>query len=157
MIRYIMMGPSGAGKTTWARNNLLPFVFHVSADHYFYSPAGEYVFHPAKLAHAHGECLREFVLAVRSRSAVVVVDNTNCTIAEVAPYMALALAYRYEVRPVMCGLRRDGREWYVNVEQLTERNVHGVPRATVERQAYNLIKTVSDWPAYWPAVQEAGV
>lgn len=151
----IMMGPYGGGKSTWLGRRGLPQAY-CSADLCFLDEAGNYRFDPTKLSEAHGRCLREFTEHVLCLEPEVVVDNTNTSIAEIAPYLALATAFGYEVRVVMCGLRRDGASWYANVDVLVERNQHGVPREVIERQVSNLVKTTREWPRFWPRIEEAG-
>lgn len=99
----IMRGLPGAGKSYTAqtiRNYADDHceVISVSADDYFYNDRGDYRFDPSKLPQAHGECFRKAVswataTVLPTRSRLIVVDNTNISAWEVAPYMALAQAY----------------------------------------------------------------
>ena len=111
----IMSGVPGSGKSTFTKGLEKPVI--CSADNYFMKN-GEYQFDVSKLAQAHGECLRVFTHALLEKSELVVVDNTNTTVLEIAPYYALAAAYGYHVKLVT-----------VNCEPETAfaRNVHGVP------------------------------
>lgn len=161
----ILCGPSGTGKTTWVKDlykidpktkefswqtrygGSPPHV--VSADNYFSDEDGNYRFDPAQLPNAHGECLRNFVRCVSNGEAFVVVDNTNCSIAEVAPYVSLANAYGYNVE-VITTLARGG--WF-NAEMYAKRNLHGVPAEGIMRQARNFSKMEADWPPFWPKIQ----
>jgi len=73
-------------------------VVRVSADEYFYDENGGYHFDSGKLPQAHGECFRKAVswattTVLPTRSRLIVVDNTNISAWEIAPYMALAQAY----------------------------------------------------------------
>lgn len=74
-------------------------VVRVSADEFFYNEDGEYHFDPSKLPQAHGECFRKAIswavgsTVLPTRSRVIIVDNTNISAWEIAPYMALAQAY----------------------------------------------------------------
>ena len=133
----ILRGPSGAGKSTYAKQHY-PHASVVSADHYF-MVGDEYRFNPAQLSRAHAVCLRNFVDNLQSGQDITIVDNTNCTVAEVAPYAALALAYGHTLKIVTF----DG-DWRI----AARRNVHGVPEATVESQANRIGEAM--FPPWWP-------
>lgn len=117
----LMVGVSGSGKSTFAAREY-PNATVVSADHYFLDDSGVYRFDGSKLGEAHGACLRGFVTAVTGGVPCVVVDNTNTTLVELAPYVSVARAYGYgvEVVRVRC---------YAKVA--ASRNTHGVPLAAV--------------------------
>ena len=133
----ILRGPSGAGKSTYAKQHY-PHASVVSADHYFMVD-GEYRFNPSKLSQAHAVCLRNFVDNLQSGQDITIVDNTNCTVAEVTPYAALALAYGHTLKIVtFVG------DWQI----AARRNVHGVPDATVESQASRIGEVM--FPPWWP-------
>lgn len=126
----ILRGISGSGKTTYASKHY-PNTLVVSADHFFGTPP-RYKFDPEKLPEAHNTCLRLFIEAVRNGRAVVV-DNTNTTVEEIAPYYALAEAYGHEVEIVT-----------IEFDPLVaaQRNVHNVPLEAIERQHYRICSTV---------------
>ncbi|MEK7764912.1 MAG: AAA family ATPase [bacterium] len=152
----ILVGPSGSGKSTYVRG-LGPCTV-CSADAYFLDSRGKYAFDFHRLSEAHGQCLRGYVRHLQDgtpNNVPLVVDNTNCTLVELAPYVALALAYD---RPLE--IRAPG----VSKEMLTEdepapvaewaaRNTHGVPLQGVQRQWDNLKKTWREWPRHWPALE----
>ncbi len=94
----ILRGIPGAGKSTYAKKLRAPtgVVEIVSADDYFSRDDGVYRFVAHQLPAAHARCLLAFHEAIRDGVALVVVDNTNVTAVEIAPYYALALAYDYE-------------------------------------------------------------
>ncbi len=93
---WVMRGVPGSGKTHWIKTNLVaPQVF--SADDFF-TQNGVYKFDPQKLQEAHGKCLRGVVRACSVMETEddprdIVVDNTNISPIEMAPYIALAEAY----------------------------------------------------------------
>jgi hypothetical protein len=165
----ILSGPSGSGKSTWVKNLYRvdpgtgqfawvekygidpPHV--VSADNYFIDRHGNYNFDPKQLPKAHGECLRKFVECVSTGKSFVVVDNTNCSIAEVAPYMALSNAYEYAVE-VITMLPRGG---WLDYQSYADRNLHGVPASGIQRQASNFTKMAAEWPVFWPKIEYVGV
>lgn len=135
----ILRGPSGCGKSTYRRNMLdTERIVFCSSDTYFTTEEHGYVFDPAKLGEAHGHCLREFIWEVSgvggSSPPVVVVDNTNTTIVEIAPYVAIAEAYGYEVE-IHC------LPYHKIEKDLAARNKHGVPEATIRKQIQRLDST----------------
>ena len=128
----IMIGISGSGKSTWARENA-PGARVVSADHHFTGADGVYRFDPARLGEAHAACFRAACEAVRdladpasdSLFDAVLVDNTNTTEIEIAPYVALGAAYGVPVKLV---------RMLCPAAMAAARNTHGVPLAGVEAQ-----------------------
>jgi len=139
MTAYIMVGPSGSGKSTWIKNNLSEEIRVCSADHYFMDN-GEYKFDFRKLGEAHGECLRSFIQGCAA-GLDVVCDNTNTTIEDIAPYMAVAAAYSQQVEVVL---------FNVPPEVCAERNSHGVPFSAIDRMFYNIVVMRDKWPRRWP-------
>ena len=137
---WIMQGVSGAGKSS-----SIPANAHVvSADHLFIDPhTQQYKFDPSKLPLAHGQCLRYFVIALQNEVPFIVVDNTNTTVAEVAPYYALANAYGYDA--VIVFVEADPAE-------AAARNAHGVPLTGVESQHKRLLYFGEQMPAWWQRV-----
>lgn len=99
----ILSGIPGAGKTSYIKT-IPGCVDTVSADSFFVGVDGVYRFDPAKLPTAHARCLRKFTGIVTGHFAssvdCLVVDNTNTTVAEIAPYYALAEAFGHEVEIV---------------------------------------------------------
>ena len=145
----IMSGISGSGKSTYIKNHF-PDAMVCSADHFFLNEKGEYVFDVKNLSKAHGECLKKFVAIVgfvSDKDAVIVVDNTNTTPVEIAPYAQLALAYGHELEIVM--IEYDSKK-------ACARNEHEVPLKTVEAQAYRLNKLESKIPRWWNLKKIAG-
>jgi predicted kinase len=120
-----MVGCQGSGKSTWSRKNV-PNGAICSADDYF-NEGGKYNFDPSKLGKAHSTCFRTAVEACKSGQDIVI-DNTNSTVLEIAPYYALAKSYDYDVVLV---------HFHVDPEIAYKRNQHGVPlegvRNTAER------------------------
>ena len=121
----VLSGISGSGKSTLAKQlaELEPATAVISADDFFMEE-GFYRFNPKKLGDAHAQCLRDFTeYLLQGGMHLIVVDNTNTTNWERAPYMALGMAYGYAT-------------WLVLVEEdaatAYARNVHAVPRAAIE-------------------------
>ncbi len=146
---FIYSGIPGSGKTTMAKEEH-PEAFFCSADDFFWTEDVEcddrpriWKYDPSKIGEAHASCLRRFVFAVTSRiddPIEIVVDNTNGTIAEIAPYAAVALAYGYEL--LITTLHIDPKIAYA-------RNTHSVPFATIAAIYKNI--NSSPLPPWWPS------
>lgn len=144
----ILQGLPGSGKSTWAEAQVGAEI--ISADHFFVQPrTKEYKFDVAKLPEAHAACLRWFVRLVQRATPVVIVDNTNTTVAEVAPYYALAQAYGAEVEIL---------HFDVPLATCCERQVHGVSEAGMVAMQQRLLEFYP--PPWWvvrtmraPAIQ----
>lgn len=139
----------------------------VSADDFFMVD-GEYKFDPSKLPEAHSKCLRGFVSFLQdngvgkvrkvtilrgipgsgkstfvnqhlSMMGDLVVDNTNTSVAEIAPYAALALAYGADLEIIT-----------LDVDPSVAQNVHGVPLEGVQRMAARMAEETPRLPPWWP-------
>jgi len=152
-IARIMMGPSGSGKSKIAEAMMAEVV---SADKLpgLYREDGSIDF--SLLSDAHNQCLAKFMLCV-GHGLDVTVDNTNTTLVEIAPYIAVANALGATVEVVCVGFRsavkppRDPA-----IAAYTARNVHSVPEHVIFRQISNLFETFQNWPAHWPTVTFKG-
>jgi NEDD4-binding protein 2 len=138
---YIMSGVSGSGKSTYIKHNFKG-VSVCSADDFFMRN-GKYSFQADKLDEAHGFCLRKYAGALMRDEQRVVVDNTNLSAEEIAPYYAMARAYGYEVELITL---------YVDAKT-AERNLHGVPKKSLER----MVSKLQDrkLPVFWKIVETA--
>lgn len=135
----ILRGISGAGKSTFA-NELGGDI--VSADHWFMR-SGKYKFDPRELPDAHAACLREFIDICQSgdaRNNVVIVDNTNTTVMEVAPYVAVGQAYGHNVEIITIA---------ADVTAAAARNIHNVPASAVQQMARRLEDSARQFPPWW--------
>jgi predicted kinase len=139
----ILRGISGSGKSTFARsivsNENSAAVF--SSDEFFEGDDGVYKFDPTKLQNAHDWCLRSFVQACIDRIYdVLVVDNTNTTAIEIAPYFAIAKAFGcvVEIVTLKC-----------SIDAAHQRNKHNVPWKTVGKQFERLTSEERKFPAWW--------
>lgn len=143
----ITSGIPGAGKSTWIRRNTNPWMTEVfSADDYFVDESGRYLFQPEKLSEAHGNCLRRFsqrLIALATAEddccpVTLVVDNTNISAWEIAPYYSLASAWGIPVRIVRL----------IADENIAHsRNIHGVEREKVAKMNEKLCR--SSLPGFW--------
>ena len=121
----ILQGIPGSGKSSYvsylkdvASSYTSREVVVCSADHYFMRD-GEYNFNPAFLGEAHAACMRRFIETVQQGGDVtVIVDNTNITEIEIAPYYAVARAYSAKVEIVT---------FACDPFVAARRNEHGVP------------------------------
>jgi predicted kinase len=136
----VLMAISGAGKDHFAAHSMPKAETLASADDWFKQLDGSYVFNPTELGAAHGDCFRRVIEALLMKHELIVVNNTNTSIAEIAPYMMAAQAYGAEAR-IIC-LRIDPKI-------AAARNIHGTPLATVEKMAKRLDETLNDLPPWW--------
>jgi predicted kinase len=92
--------------------------------------------------------LRKFVVNIigygYSVNTTIIVDNTNTTVAEIAPYAALALAYGHDLEIVILNISKE------NLTKVASRNIHGVPQNVVEGQFNRLELLKEQLPPWWP-------
>lgn len=135
----ILRGIPGSGKSTYQRTHW-PKAIVCSADDYFLQEGERYVFNPARLGAAHNTCLRKFLRLTSHpiRHDVVVVDNTNIQLFEIAPYYAVANAlwHEVEVHTLIC-----------DPKIAASRNVHQVPLKTIRQLALDLRRV--QLPSHW--------
>lgn len=160
----ILSGVSGCGKSTLACELLAahspdgenPYsVICVSADQFF-MVNGEYKYEHGKIGEAHSKCFRNFLDAIGGNPAysvnLVVVDNTNTTVAEIAPYVLAASAFGYEheiitiVHPNDHKYRDSDRDW-MYAKQCAARNTHGVSVHAILAQVKRIELRVL--PSHW--------
>ena len=131
----IIRGVSGSGKTRVAKNATNGVI--CSADDYFMVD-GEYRFDPTKLGEAHGACFRK-AIDLLQKGVDVVIDNTNTSVAETAPYVAMGQAYAGRVRIIRIEC---------DPEVAHARNRHGVPLGAVRAMAKRLAE--EPLPPFFP-------
>lgn len=137
MKAIILSGIPGSGKSTFAGEADKRVV--CSADDFFMVD-GKYCFDFRKLGEAHGSCLRKFIECVSRGESVVYVDNTNTTVLELAPYMAIANAYNYKIELVT---------FLCDPEIAAKRNKHGVPYAACLAMNNRLVSRDREIPPFW--------
>jgi predicted kinase len=132
-----MQGIPGSGKST--ETNKYPDAYIVSADHYFVGPDGSYQFDMSKLGAAHNQCKARFMVALRDKKPLIIVDNTNTTVKEFKSYVEEARTYGYEVEIIRIEC---------DPEVAFKRGTHNVPRETVLKMANRLAssKLPEDYP-----------
>jgi predicted kinase len=132
----VMRGCPGSGKSTYAKT-LNGLIF--SADQFFETYEG-YKFDASKLSEAHGSCLREFTYSVVEEWGLLIVDNTNINVQEIAPYIALANAFGFDHEILTLN---------TNPETSAEQCVHGVPAKKVRQMYENLERAERSFPKFW--------
>lgn len=165
----IMAGASGSGKSSHIGNNLLEgegtrvlkitdlnvddsmFDFYagdqvvLSADDITFDDDG--TFHIGRLDAAHKLCLNTFAkilqMEEKERPPDLIVDNTNTSPWELAPYVALALAHEDVVLEILVMTT----PW----KECLARCRHATPPKNIRTQARRLERMLDEWPAFWPA------
>jgi predicted kinase len=140
----VMQGVPGAGKSTVAQQ--IKEQVHaviVSSDLFHTDDKGNYNYKTELAGKAHAWCFRKFIDLLadhRPYYDTIIVDNTNTTVAEVAPYMAIAAAYEADayILRVPC-------DW----EVAAARTIHGVPKHVVELLQQRLDRFASEAPGWW--------
>jgi len=142
----ILRGHSGAGKSSAAAELVkrLPegkTSWICSADRYFIDLDGEYKFDFNKLQEAHKHCFASFVTAIDNRYDLIIVDNTNTRLVELSPYVAYANINMIFPQDTLEIIRLN-----CSLSLAEARNIHGVPRGSIE----NMKKRMEKIPSYWP-------
>jgi len=133
----ILRGLPGSGKSTVSAQ--FPDAIICSADHFFVGTDGVYRYDRAKIKQAHDACLRKF-LSLLDSPAPLVVDNTNMTVAEIAPYYEASEAMGRETKLVTVK---------VPVAVSVARNVHSVPATVIEGMARRMTNNDAHMPDHW--------
>ena len=155
----ILAGVSGSGKTRYSESLEASSVF--STDDFWVKDSDEYAFDPTRISEAHDWNFRRFIAAVKGLPELIaanaadgatdedlahlatrhyVVDNTNTTVAELAPYYMAAQAFglAVEVHVVLC-------PWH----KAFARNIHGLAELPVYQQSQRLDTLVATMPPWW--------
>lgn len=117
-ILIIVRGIPGSGKTTYA--NLLSRAV-CSADDYFTTRDGEYLWSADKVGTAHGWCQRKCRRFMKKQIDRIVIANTNTTEREMQPYFELATQFGYKVFSVIVENRHGSA------------SVHNVPEESLQK------------------------
>lgn len=131
---------SGAGKSTWAKTNH-PGAMILSADlHPGLHVDG--VFNPSKLSEAHAQCLLNFIDVCQDPQGTqtVIVDNTNTSVSEFAPYAQVGQVYGHSVQILT---------WIYDPVMAHARNGHGVPLKACIDQHRRLCEQTAFIPPWW--------
>ncbi len=128
-----MRGASGSGKSFIA-NQLMNKAAdigrsrYLSADLWFLDDDG-YHFMAGQLGLAHRWCQEQCEISMNASTETVVVDNTSTMFKEMRPYIFLAQKHGYEVEFV-----EPTTPWAFDPQGCFERNIHGVPLETIQKQ-----------------------
>lgn len=87
----IMRGIPGSGKTTYHKR-WWPQARVCSADFFFERDGQPYKFDAARIQEAHQDCWATFMAFLEKGAPLIVVDNTNLTMAEISAYTLPAQA-----------------------------------------------------------------
>lgn len=122
---YIMVGLPGSGKSTKAKtlNGVV-----ISTDQIFMSD-DIYLFSPSILSMAH-QINQEKVRVACSLGHDVIIDNTNLSARERAPYIDIANSFGYSWEII-----QPDTWWRSDPEECFRRNKHGVPLQAIQRMA----------------------
>lgn len=139
MKALILRGLPGSGKSTFAARHH-PRAVVCSADAWFTGEDGVYRFDPRQLPQAHQACMRRFVEALQAGAAEVVVDNTNTSPVEIAPYVLVGEALGAEVE--ILTIRAAPKVAYA-------RQTHGVPAEAFAAMVRRLAEGTDAMPRWW--------
>ena len=123
----IMRGLPGSGKSTLAKNlaKMVEDSVVCSADDFFNGG-------PIDVTHipwAHQWCQKLFRHALERSAPLVIVDNTNTAKGDIDPYMLMASEFGYDAQII---------EVACDTETSVTRNIHAVPRETIEKMAHRM-------------------
>ncbi|XP_010012246.1 PREDICTED: NEDD4-binding protein 2-like 1 [Nestor notabilis] len=94
----------------------------------FFLENGVYVFEPDFLEDAHKWNQKRARKAMKNGKSPVIIDNTNIHAWEMKPYVMMARENGYEVI-----FQEPDTPWKFNVQELTRRNIHHVPRQKIQQ------------------------
>ena len=123
----LVRGLPGSGKTTLAKLivSLVEDGAAVAADDFFEDEEGNYQFDPTRLQEVHEKCQETVHRLMRDGYSVLVVHNTFSQRWEMERYIRMARDNKYQLHVI--DLFNAG----LSIDQLVERNTHGVPYAAV--------------------------
>lgn len=136
---FILRGLPGSGKSSFAAQQEGAVICNADK---FHMVDGVYMYDQGRAAEGHEWCLRGFIEFVISGEEFIVVDNTNTSSIEIAPYYNIARAYGYLVRFYM---------FKCSIADLIKHNIHGVPEEVICRMAMKLAQSL---PESWMETSE---
>ncbi len=123
----IMRGLPGSGKSTLAKKIAGKKGVALAADDYFMRD-GKYTFDANKHTAAHAWNQERAKKHLAAGVSPVVIDNTNTTKRAMDPYVKMGKGAGYKVQ-----VRTPKTPWALDVDTLTKKNTHGVPRDAIQR------------------------
>jgi tRNA uridine 5-carbamoylmethylation protein Kti12 len=137
----IMRGWPGSGKSTLVERLMsrlcsghigteahdLYGVFIASADHFFIDHDGIYRWKRELMKEAHQQCMAKFLQALGGRT-LIFVDNTNIKQKDYNEYVERGIKAGFKVYQAI-----PETLWMDDLDECYKRNLHGVPRETIER------------------------
>ncbi len=140
----IMRGASGSGKSFKAKQLSGDSGIICSADDFFIEKGGgKYAFDPSLLGQAHQQCQNKVIEVIKQGISPVIIDNTNTRLWEIKklkPIIQFAQSLGYSVR-----LEEPETEWWKskNIDEMVNKNSHGVPREAIERMVNRFEDNIS--------------
>lgn len=117
---YLIRGLPGSGKSTLAAELAKALrAPHFEHDKYLYTPEGEYLWTPSRMASAYRACLRDTAAAFGAKENIVV-SNVFPTARSMRNYVKLAQEFEYDVCYIVVENRRGGV------------NIHDVPQDALD-------------------------
>lgn len=128
----IIRGLPSSGKTTLAikkRNHLMNIgsVVMIATDDFF-TIDNVYHWDSNFLSEAHSWNYFRFVKHVFNKVEYIILHNTATTFWEIEKYVKFAIKHGYEIE--VC---EPDTPWKYDVDELTKRNTHGVPKETIQK------------------------
>lgn len=143
-VLYIIRGCSGSGKSTFADllSSSLDFkdpgsTVSLEADQYWYtlgSKDGKYAFDISRLGDAHSWCQEKVLQNMRGGVYNIILSNTNTSEKEMGVYLDMAEDFGYSVVSLVVENRHGNN------------NIHGVPQATLDKQAQRVKQSLKLLP-----------
>lgn len=148
----IMRGLPGSGKSTWVSRYMMNSDLDhavVSADHY-HSIDGKYDFKQENAKAAHDACLLQFIKYLNHAdlmgvNGTLIVDNTNISAWEIAPYYRLAEVYGIDVEIVLINCATMDA-----INRNRGRGTKEVPHLVISRMAHRL--EMESLPSWWKQI-----
>lgn len=136
---YVYCGLPGSGKSTHARTVAGCVV--IETDDFWINPDTDaYEYDADRAGESHGWNLVRWINLCQGGFPRIACANTNLTMAEIAPYVAIAQSYGFAVVV---------RVIDIDFDLACERNTHDVPLETMEKMAQDFDELVDNFPPWW--------
>lgn len=133
-VKFILVirGPSGCGKSTLSKTIFKQIVDKeegllcgICSTDDFFIVDGVYKFDPKKLGENHKKNREKCQQLINEDYDCIIIDNTNLSAWEIEPYVEMGINSDYFIRLLTSE--------FPPLDVLVSRNVHGVPRKSIER------------------------